>query len=126
MFGKNEFSSATISVGGNPSYGQQNPMQGTIPTQGESLGIPSSQGPWNPWQVSVPLLEMPIRGKPFHSQWNPRKGSNTYTHWINKGKHFPKSLNVMQAQPFMSYNEIQSMTSQQEQNLYTGQDHGYY
>jgi hypothetical protein len=53
-FGNNAFSSASISVGGNPGYGQQHPVQGTIPAQGENLGIPSSQGPWNPWQGSVP------------------------------------------------------------------------
>jgi hypothetical protein len=31
MFGNNAFSSFFISAGGNPGYGQQNPMQGTIP-----------------------------------------------------------------------------------------------
>jgi hypothetical protein len=35
-FGNNTFSLATVSVGGNLSFGQQNPVQGTIPTQGES------------------------------------------------------------------------------------------
>jgi hypothetical protein len=39
-FGNNSFSSAAISVGANPGYGQQNLVQGTIPTQGENLGIP--------------------------------------------------------------------------------------
>jgi hypothetical protein len=48
-FGNKDFLSTFVSVGGNPGYGQQNPIQGTIPTQGENLGIPSSQGPWNPW-----------------------------------------------------------------------------
>ena len=70
VFGNNIFLSATISAGGNPGYGQQNPVQGTIPTQGANLGIPSSQGPWNPWQGSVPTLGMPTGGNPFHSQWN--------------------------------------------------------
>jgi hypothetical protein len=32
VFGNNTFSSAIISIGGNPSFGPQNPMQGTIPT----------------------------------------------------------------------------------------------
>jgi hypothetical protein len=48
-FGNNSFSSAVVSVGGNPGYGQTNLVQGIIPTQGTNLGIPSSQGPWNPW-----------------------------------------------------------------------------
>jgi hypothetical protein len=48
-FGNNAFSSVAISVGGNPGYGQQNPMHGIIPAQGENLGIPSSQGLWNIW-----------------------------------------------------------------------------
>jgi hypothetical protein len=48
-FGNNAFCSASVSAGGNPGYGQQNPMQVTIPAQGENTGVPSSQGPWNPW-----------------------------------------------------------------------------
>jgi hypothetical protein len=32
MFGNNEFSSVVISVMGNPSHGQQHPVQSTIPT----------------------------------------------------------------------------------------------
>jgi hypothetical protein len=48
-FGNNAFLSASVSARGNPSYGQPHPVQGTIPAQGENLGIPSSQGPWNPW-----------------------------------------------------------------------------
>jgi hypothetical protein len=75
VFGNNAFSSASISVRGKPSYGQPNPMQGTITTQGKNLGIPSSQGLWNMWQGSVPLLGIPTRGNPFHSQWNPGQGS---------------------------------------------------
>jgi hypothetical protein len=47
MFGNNAFSSVVVSAGGNSSYGQQNPMQGTIPAQGGNLVIPSSQGLWN-------------------------------------------------------------------------------
>jgi hypothetical protein len=45
VFGSNAFSSAAISTKGNPGYGQQNPMQGTISAQGENPGIPSPQGP---------------------------------------------------------------------------------
>jgi hypothetical protein len=33
-FGNNAFSSAIFSTGGNPGYGQPNPMQGIIPAQG--------------------------------------------------------------------------------------------
>jgi hypothetical protein len=67
VFGNNTFSSAAISAGGNPSYGQPHPVQGTIPAQGAHLGIPSSQGYWNPWQGPVPFLGMSIRGNPFHT-----------------------------------------------------------
>jgi hypothetical protein len=35
-FGNNSFSLASISTGGNHGFGQHNPVQGTIPTQGES------------------------------------------------------------------------------------------
>jgi hypothetical protein len=70
-FCNNAFSSAAISAEGNPGYRQQHPVQGTIPAQGENLGIPSSQGPWNPWQGLVPFSGMPTGGNPFHSQWNP-------------------------------------------------------
>jgi hypothetical protein len=38
-FGNNAFSSSCVSVGGNPSYGQKNPMQGTIIALGENSGI---------------------------------------------------------------------------------------
>jgi hypothetical protein len=43
-FVNNFFSSATISAGGNPSFGQRNPVQCTIPTQGENTRVFSSQG----------------------------------------------------------------------------------
>jgi hypothetical protein len=35
-FGNNYFLSVVISVGGNPGFGQQNPVQGALPTHGES------------------------------------------------------------------------------------------
>jgi hypothetical protein len=41
-FRNNAFSSATISSVGNPNYGKPHLVQGTIPTQGAHLGIPSS------------------------------------------------------------------------------------
>jgi hypothetical protein len=49
-FGNNTFSLVVFMVRGSFGYGQQNPMQGTIPAQGENSGIPSSQGIWNLWQ----------------------------------------------------------------------------
>jgi hypothetical protein len=70
-FGNNYFSSAAILTRGNPVFGSQNPMQGTIPAQGAH----TSQGPWNPWQGSVPSSGMSTRGNPFHGQWSPRQGS---------------------------------------------------
>jgi hypothetical protein len=112
-FGNNAFSSAVISTGGNPGYGQQNPMQGTIPAQGENLGIPSSQGPWNPWQGSVPLSGMSTGGNPFHSQWNPGQGSTPMPVGSTGGNPSQNPWNVTQAQPFTSYYGSQSMTSQQ-------------
>jgi len=39
--GNNAFSSAAISAKGNPGFGSQNPVQVTIPTQGEN----TPQGP---------------------------------------------------------------------------------
>jgi hypothetical protein len=74
-FGNNAFSSAVVSAGGNPSFGQQNPVQGTIPSQGATTGVFSTQGLWNPWQGSVPSQGMSVGGNPFHAQWNPGQGS---------------------------------------------------
>jgi hypothetical protein len=45
VFGNNAFSSVSISIGGNPGFGSQNLVQGTIPTQRAH----TSQGPWNMW-----------------------------------------------------------------------------
>jgi hypothetical protein len=74
-FGNNAFSSAAFLTGGNPGYGQPNPMQGTIPAQGANPGIPSAPGPWNSWQGSVPSSGMSIGGNSFHNQWNPGQGA---------------------------------------------------
>jgi hypothetical protein len=125
-FGKNAFSLAIISARGNLSYGQQNPMQGTIPTQGENSGIPSSQGPWNPWQGSVPSSRMSTGENPFHSQWNAGKGSRPMPIGSIGGNPSQTPWNAMQAQPSMSYYRSQPMTSQKVQNPYAGHDHGYY
>jgi hypothetical protein len=111
-FGHNAFSSAVISVGGNPSYGQQHPVQGTIPTQGAHLGIASSQRPWNLWKGPIPLSGMSIRGNPFHTQWNPGQGSTPMPVGSAGGNPSQNPWNVMQAQPFTSYYRNQSMMSQ--------------
>jgi hypothetical protein len=125
-FGNNTFLSASISTEGNPSYGQQNPMHGTIPAQGEKKGIPSSQGPWNLWQGSIPLLGMLSRGNPFHNQWNPGQGSTPMPVRSAGGNPSQNPWNATQAQPFTSYYENQLMTPQQVHNPYAGHDHGYY
>jgi hypothetical protein len=56
-FGNNAFSSVAFPTGGNPSFGQSTPMQGTIPAQGENLGTSSTSRPWNSWQGSIPSSE---------------------------------------------------------------------
>jgi hypothetical protein len=119
-FGNNAFSSAVISAEGNPDYGQQHPIQGTIPAQGAHLGIPSSQGPWNPWKGPVPLPGMSIGGNPFHTQWNPGQGSTPMPIGSTGGNPSQNPWNTMQAQPFTSYYGNHLMMSQQAQNLYTG------
>jgi hypothetical protein len=113
VFGNNTFSSASVSAGGNPGYGQQNPMQGTIPTQGANPRIPSPQGPWNPWQGLVPLSGMLTKGNPFHNQWNPKQGSGPMPVGSTGSNPSQNPWNVMQAQPSMSYYKIQLMMSQQ-------------
>jgi hypothetical protein len=126
VFGNNAFSSATISTKGNPDYGQQNLVQGTIPTQGKNSGIPSSQGPWNLWQGSFPSSGMPTMGIPFHSQWNLGQGSRSMPIGSVGGNLSQNPWNATQAQPFTSYYGSHPMTSQQAQNLYASHNHGYY
>jgi hypothetical protein len=75
VFGNNAFSLVVVSVGGNSGFGQHNPVQGTIPTQGANTGGFSSQGLWSPWQGSIPSSGMSTRGNSFHGQWNPGQGS---------------------------------------------------
>jgi hypothetical protein len=48
-FRNNVFYSSGFSTGGNHSFGQQNLMQSTIPSQGVATGVYSTQGIWNPW-----------------------------------------------------------------------------
>jgi hypothetical protein len=116
-FGNNPFSSAVVSTGGNPSFGQQNPVQGTIPTQGVNTRVFSTQGLWNPWQGAVPSSGMSTGGNPLHSQWNPRKGSVPMFVRSTGGNPFQNLCNTMQgpipAQPSMSNYGNQLMMSQQ-------------
>jgi hypothetical protein len=48
-FSNNAFWSAAFPTGGNPSYRQPIPMQGTIPAQGANLGTSSASRPLNSW-----------------------------------------------------------------------------
>jgi hypothetical protein len=90
-FGNNVFSLAVVSVGGNPGYGQPHPIQGTIPTEGAHLGIPSSQGPWNPWQGPVPLPGMSIEATPSIPNGTPGKAQCLCSS-DRQGETLPKSL----------------------------------
>jgi hypothetical protein len=69
---------------------------------------------------------MSTRGNPFHSQWTPRKGSIPMLIRSAGGNPSQNTWNVTQAQPFTSYYESQSMTSQQAHNPYASHGHGYY
>jgi hypothetical protein len=102
-FGNNTFSSVDFPTGGKPSYGQPNPMQGTIPTQGENLGTSSTSEPWNSWQESVPSSGMLIWGNSFHNQWNPRQVAMPMPMGSAWGNPSQSPLNVMHAQPSTSY-----------------------
>jgi hypothetical protein len=92
-FGNNAFSSAAFPTGGNPSFGQSIPMQGTIPAQGANLGTSSTSGPWNSWQGSVPSSGMLIWGNSFHNQWNPDK-LLCLSPWDRHGATLPKVLRM--------------------------------
>jgi hypothetical protein len=125
-FGNNAFSSATFRTGGNPSFVQHIPMQGTIPTQGANLGTSSASGPWNSWQGSIPLSRMSIWGNSFHSQWNPGQGTMPIPMGPTWGNPSQIPSNVMHAHPSTSYFENQSMMSRHMKNPYTGHGHGFY
>jgi hypothetical protein len=79
-------------TGGNPSFGQSIPMQGTIPAQGAHPGTSSASGPWNSWQGSIPSSGMSIWGNSFHNQWNPWTKYYAYPHGTDMGQPFPKSF----------------------------------
>jgi hypothetical protein len=100
-FGNNAFSSVFISVGGNPGFGSQNLVQGTIPAQGEN----TSQGPWNLWQGSIPLIRDVDRGKPLPWPMEPQARLSTYAHRIDRGKPFPEPLeHNVERNPFSTLN----------------------
>jgi hypothetical protein len=125
-FGNNTFSSIAFPNGGNPGYGQPNPMQGTIPSQGSNKGTYFASGPWNSWQGSVPSSGMSIWGTSSHNQWNLRQGAIPMPMGSAWGNPFQSPLNVMHAQPSTSYFRIKSMMSPQTQNPYAGHGHGFY
>jgi hypothetical protein len=129
-FGNNAFSSATFSTGGNPNFGQQNPVQGTIPSQGATTGVYSTQGLWNPWQGSFPSQGMSVGGNPFHTQWNPRKGSVPMPVGSAGGIPYQGPWNTTQgeipAQAMSSNFGSQSMMPQQTQFPFVGQGHSFY
>jgi hypothetical protein len=120
-FGKNTFSSATFSTGGNPIFGQSTLVQGTIPAQGENLA-----GPWNSWQGSVPSSGMPIWGNFFHNQWNPGQTTMPIPTGLAWGNPSQSPSNTMHAQPSMSFLGNQPMMSPHKQNPYASQGHGFY
>jgi hypothetical protein len=125
-FGNNAFSSVTFPNGGNPSFGQSIPMQGTIPAQGTNLGTSSTSGPWNSWQGSVPSSGMPIWANSFHNQWNPRQATMPIPTGPTWGNPSQSPSNIMYAQPSMSYLGNQPMMSPHMKNPYAGQCHGFY
>jgi hypothetical protein len=129
-FGNNTFSSTAFPTGGNPSFGQQNPVQGTIPSQGATNGVYSTQGLWNPWQGSFPSQGMSVGGNPFHTQWNPRKGSVPMPGGSAGGIPNQGPWNTTQgaipAQAMSSNFGSQPMMQQQMQFPFVGQGHGFY
>jgi hypothetical protein len=125
MFGNNAFSSVAFLTGGNPSFGQSTPMQGTIPAQGENLGTSSTASPWNYWQGSIPSSKMSIWGNSFHNQWNPRPTTMLIPMGPAWGNPSQSPSNAMHAQPSISYLGNQSMMSPHMQNPYAGQGQGF-
>jgi hypothetical protein len=126
VFGNTAFLSTAFPTGRNPSYGQPNPMQGTILAQGANPGTSSMSGPWNSWQGSVPSLGMSIWGSSFHNQWNLGQGAVPMPMGSAWGKPSQSPLNVMHAQPSTSYFGNQPMMSPLMQNSYIGHGHGFY
>jgi hypothetical protein len=116
VFGNNAFSSASVLVGGKPGFGKQNLVQGTIPSQGETTAVFSTQGLWNPWQGSVPSQRMSIGGNPFHAQWNLWQGYVPMPIRLAGGIPFQNPWNTMQiaipAQAMSSNYGSQSMILQ--------------
>jgi hypothetical protein len=129
-FGKNAFSLAAFSTGGNPNFGQHKPVQGTILSQGATTGVYFTHGVWNPWQGSVPSQGMWVRGNPFHTQWNLVQGYVPMPIESAGGNPFQVPWNKMQgaipAQAMSSIFESHPMKPQQMQFPLTGQGHGFY
>jgi hypothetical protein len=125
-FGKNAFLSIAFLTGGNPSFRQPIPMQGTIPALGEHPRTSSASGPWNSWQGSIPSSRMLIWGNYFHNQCNPRQSTMPIPTGPTWGKPCQSPSNVMHTQPSMSYFGNQPMTSPHTQNPYAGHGHGFY
>lgn len=71
-------------------------------------------------------LGMSIWGNSFHNQWNPRQGAVTMLMGSAWGNPSQSPLNVIHAQPYMSYFGNQPMMSPQTQNLYASHGHGFY
>jgi hypothetical protein len=92
-FGNNAFSSAAFPTGGNPSFRQPIPMQGTIPAQGANPGTSSTSGPWNSWQGSVPSSGMSIWGNYFTINGTPDKVL-CLSPWDRHGATLPKVLRM--------------------------------
>jgi hypothetical protein len=125
-FGNNAFSSTTFLTGGNPSFGHSIPMQGTIPAQGANPGTSFALGPWNFGQGSVLSFRMSIWGNSFHNQWNLGQTTMPIPTGSTWGNPSQSPLNIMHAQPSMSYLGNQPVMSPHMQNPYAGQGHGFY
>jgi hypothetical protein len=126
VFGSNALLLATFPTGGNPSFRQPIPMQGTIPAEGAHPGTSSTAGIWNSWQGLVPTLGVLIWVNYFHNQWNPRQRTMpipTGPTWSNPSQ---SPSNAMHAQPSMSYLGNTLMMSPHMKNPYAIHGHGFY
>jgi hypothetical protein len=125
-FGNNTFSSIAFLTEGNPSFGQPISMQGTIPAPRAHPGTSSTSRPCNSWQGFIPLSGMSIWGNSFHNQWNPGQSTMPIPTRLTWGNPSQSPLNVMHAQPSMSYFRNQPMMSPHMQIPYAGHGHGFY
>jgi hypothetical protein len=91
-FGNNTFSSSSFSSGGNPIFGQPNPMQGFVPSQGvmtRSLLLTRS---WKSLAGLVSFARDVDRGKPLPHSVEPWAGFSTYARRVDWGHPQPRSL----------------------------------